>query len=199
MPETLDDKIALLLERWSTGDQDAMEELAPLLYDELRHLAHRCMRHERSGHTLQATAVVHEAYIRLMGQAPLQIRDRAHFIGIATRVMRQVLVDYSRERGRIKRGGQWQRITLGSETDHYECRPDQLVELDQALESLASIDRQKAAIVELRYFGGLTIKETAGLLEIGERTVSREWRRARAWLYCALQDIAGESPAAAPA
>lgn len=188
------DTVARLLERWNAGDREAADELVPLLYDELHRLAAGYVGRERASHTLQATAVVHEAYLRLVGQRKVRFCDRAHFIGVAAHVMRRVLVDYSRDRGRVKRGGRLRRLTLVEAADLCESRHPDLVELDDALAGLAKVDPRKASIVELRYFGGLTIDEIAEVLDLAPRTVSREWRRARAWLYHELCAVtAGEN------
>lgn len=181
------DTVTGLLHRWSDGDRRAANELIPLLYDELHRIAVRYLRRERPDHTLQATAVVHEAYLRLIEEDAVRFRDRTHFVAIAACVMRRVLVDYSRERGRVKRGGRFRRVTLAEASELCTTRTPDLPELDAALSSLAEIDRRKATIVELRYFGGLTIEEIAGVMDISSRRVSREWRRARAWLYQELE------------
>ncbi|MEM7353793.1 MAG: ECF-type sigma factor [Acidobacteriota bacterium] len=182
-----DEGVARLLERWSRGDPQALHELTPILYGELHRLAGAFTRRERTGHTLQATAVLHEAYVRLSEGSAVRFADRAHFLAIAGRVMRQVLIDYSRKRGRAKRGGDLQRVTLGEAAELRAFRQADLLALDDALTDLAAVDRLKAAIVELRYFGGLTIEETAEALRIAPKRVCREWRRARAWLYCELR------------
>ncbi len=166
------------------SDGHAADEMIPLVYDELHRLASHYFRRERAGHTLQPTAIIHEAYLRLIGEEAVHFQNRAHFMGIAARVMRRVLVDHCRERGRAKRGGNHHRVTL---TDMAGLgRDPDLVALDDALESLAQIDQRKARVVELRYFGGLTIDEIAGVMDVSPRQISREWRRARAWLFQAL-------------
>ena len=162
----------------------------PLVYDELRRLAHHYLRQERSDHTLQSTALVHEAYLRLAGQNPPQWQNRAHFYGIAAHLMRQILVEYARGRGAAKRGGGACRVTL----DDAVAAPEQLdvVELDKALTGLAELDEQQSRVVELRFFGGLTIEDTSEVLGISPATVKRDWIAARAWLYRAMT---GEAPA----
>ena len=164
----------------------------PLVYDELRRLAHHYLRQERSDHTLQSTALVHEAYLRLAGQNPPQWQNRAHFFGIAAHIMRQILVEYARARGTAKRGGNTCRVTL----DESIALPQQMnvdvVELDRALTGLTELDEQQGRIVELRFFAGLTIEDTSEVLGISPATVKRDWVTARAWLFRAMT---GESPA----
>jgi RNA polymerase sigma-70 factor (ECF subfamily) len=164
----------------------------PLVYDELRRLAHHYLRQERRDHTLQSTALVHEAYLRLAGQNPPQWQNRAHFFGIAAHIMRQILVEYARGRSTAKRGGGACRLTL----DEALALPQQMdvdvVELDKALTGLAELDAQQSRIVELRYFAGLTIEDTSEVLGISPATVKRDWVTARAWLYRAMT---GEAPA----
>ena len=184
--------VTQLLVRWRDGDREALEELMPLVYDELRRLAHHYLRQERSDHTLQSTALVHEAYLRLAGQNPPQWQNRAHFFGIAAHIMRQILVEYARGRSTAKRGGGACRLTL----DEALALPQQIdvdvVELDKALTGLAELDAQQSRIVELRYFAGLTIEDTSEVLGISPATVKRDWVTARAWLYRAMT---GEAPA----
>jgi RNA polymerase sigma factor (TIGR02999 family) len=185
-------QVTTLLYRWREGDRQALEQLMPLVYDELRRLAHHYLRQERSDHTLQSTALVHEAYLRLAGQNPPQWQNRAHFFGIAAHIMRQILVEYARGRGAAKRGGGACRLTL----DDAMALPQQLdvdvVELDRALTELADLDAQQSRIVELRFFAGLTIEDTSEVLGISPATVKRDWVTARAWLYRAMT---GEAPA----
>lgn len=176
-----------LLQRWSTGDREAAEQVLPLVYDELRHIASKELRREREGHTLQATAIVHEAYLRLSGHEGFQWPSRAHFFAFAAHLIRRILVDYARHQNRLKRGGQAERVTLDEGIGLVEARSPDLVALDEALARLEAIDPRKAAIVELRFFGGLTLDETAGQLGISAETVSRDWRRAKAWLLTELQ------------
>ncbi len=171
-----------LLGRWRGGDPAAGETVIGLVYAELRTLAARYLRREAAGHTLQPTALVHEAYMRLIGGADPGITDRAHLIGVAARLMRQVLVNHAVRRGAARRGGGWRRVTLEPVVAVFEDRCDNLVELDDALERLAAIDERQARIVELRFFGGLSNDETARLLDTSSRTVEREWAMARAWL-----------------
>jgi RNA polymerase sigma factor (TIGR02999 family) len=179
--------ITLLLQDWSAGDPAAAAQVLPLVYEELRRIAARQLRRERGDHTLQATAIVHEAYMRLAGQAGLQWPSRAHFFAFAAHLIRRILVDYARHRNRAKRGGGGERVTLAEAADLALARGPDLLALEEALSGLARVDPRKAAVVELKFFGGLTLEEIAGELGISPETVSREWRRARAWLYSALQ------------
>jgi len=181
-----------LLVRWRGGDREALEELMPLVYGELRRLAHHYLRQERSDHTLQSTALVHEAYLRLAGQNPPQWQNRAHFFGIAAHLMRQILVEYARGRGAAKRGGNACRLTLDEGLALSTQLSVDVVALDRALEELGTLDEQQSRIVELRFFGGLTIEDTSEVLGISPATVKRDWITARAWLYRAMT---GESPA----
>lgn len=170
-----------------------MDELLPLVYDELRRLARYYLSRERDGHTLQSTALVHEAYLQLAGdKIPPQWQDRAHFFGIAARVMREILMEHARAHKAAKRGGGACRVTI-DESIAFPEQPDlDLLELDRALNELAGFDEQQSRIVELRFFGGLTIKDTSEVLGISQATVKRDWVTARAWLYRALT---GEGPA----
>jgi RNA polymerase sigma-70 factor (ECF subfamily) len=180
----LTEDVTTLLRAWGSGDREAGERLMPLIYRELRRQAARYLRRERKNHTLPATALVHEAYMRLVGeQAPWT--NRGHFFGVAARVMRQVLVDHARRHGASKRGAGWTRVTLEgveADTPSRERQVDVVV-LDRALEELAALDSGKARVVELRFFGGLSLEETAETLGVSASTVTREWRMARAWLH----------------
>ena len=172
-----------LLVKWRSGDGDALQALMPLVYEEMRRLAHRYLRRERGGHTLQSTALVHEAYVRLTGNAPPQWQDRAHFFGIAAHVMRQILVEYARARNAEKRGGGVIKLAI-DKIDMPSRKADlDIVALDDALKDLARIDAQQSRVVELRFFSGLSIDETAEVLEISESTVKRDWNTARVWLF----------------
>jgi RNA polymerase sigma-70 factor (ECF subfamily) len=171
----------LLMEWRTTGDQDALEALVPLVYKELHALAHYCLQGERSQHTLQTTALVHEAYLRLVDQSPVPSENRAHFVAIAARLMRQILVDYARSRRAAKRGADCT-VQLDTAVDPSLKQPADVVALDDALNQLSRLDPQQGRIVELRYFGGLTVKETAGVLGISAATVKRDWNLAKAWL-----------------
>ncbi len=174
--------ITQLLIKWRNGDQAALDELLPQVYDELRRLANYYLRQERLGHTLQTTALVHEAYLRLVGEKEVDWQNRAHFFGIAAVRMRQILVEYARSRQAAKRGGGEYRLSLSGADRLAKERDVNLLALDDALQSLESLDPQKARIVDLRYFGGLTIEETAEVLKISSATVKRDWSMARAWL-----------------
>jgi len=173
-----------LLVKWRSGDQEALHALVPLVYKELRDLAHRYLQRERSGHTLQSTALVHEAYLRLINQGPADTQNRAHFIAVAANLMRQILVDYARARGAAKRGAKM-RVEVDLEESAVAAHEQQgadIVALDDALIALSRRDEQQTQIIELRYFGGLTIEETAEVLGISPATVKRDWSMAKAWL-----------------
>ena len=181
-------KITQLLIEWNNGRNEAFQDLLPMVYGELRKLAAQRLRRERPDHTLQPTALVHEAYIRLVDQRRVHWQNRAHFYGAAAHVMRRILVDRARARKADKRGGAWERVTLvGDKTSNAANDVDVLV-LNDALERLAALDAQQERIVELRYFGGLTLDETAAVIGISTATVKREWAIARAWLRAELAD-----------
>jgi len=170
-----------LLVRWRAGDQEALQALIPLVYKELHALAHHYLRRERQGHTLQTTALVHEAYLRLVDQRPFETENRAHFVAVAARLMRQILVDYARSHRAAKRGPD-RKVELEVALPLPEMRNADVVALDDALNELARVDDQQSRIVELKYFGGLTTEEIAGLLDISPSTAKREWNVAKAWL-----------------
>lgn len=172
-----------LLHEWRRGDKAALDRLTPLVYDELRRIAHRYMRQERGGHTLETTALVNEAYLRLAGRERVEWQDRAHFFAVTAQVMRHVLIDHARNRRYAKRGGAAQQVPLEEAHAMSAERAAELLALDEALEKLARLDPRKARVVELRYFGGLSLEETADALEVSVMTVRRDWRAARAWLY----------------
>ena len=175
-------RIAELLQRWAKGDRQALGDLAPVVYQELRRLAHRQLRSERAGHTLQSTALVNEAYIRLLEGQPCALTDRGHFIAVASRTMRQILVEYARGRRAQKRNGGY-RIALEEELAGLPISgDDELVALDGALDELSRIDERQGRIVEMRFFGGLSMSEIADVLGISVATVKREWSTARIWL-----------------
>jgi len=176
-----------LLIAWSHGDKQALDKLVPLVNEELRRLAHHYMRRERPGHTLQTTALVNEAYLRLVDQRAVHWHDRSHFFAVAAQVMRHILVDYARTSRRAKRGGDAHRTSLEDAAVVSPVRAGDVIALDEALSRLAEIDERKSRIVELRYFGGLTIEETANVMKISAMTVRREWRSAKAWLYQAVK------------
>jgi RNA polymerase sigma factor (TIGR02999 family) len=173
--------ITRLLKVWSNGDKDALDELVPLVYPELRRLARAYMRRERTDHTLQTSALINEAYLRLADQRPIKWQDRAHFFAVAAQVMRHILVDHARRYRYRKRGGGAERVEL-NEVLVCDERAADLVVLDQALNKLATIDERKSQIVELRFFGGLTVEETADVMKLAPITIMREWRAAKAWL-----------------
>ena len=175
--------ITRLLDDWSKGDRAALERLTPLVHAELRRIARRQMNRERPGHTLQATALINEAYLRLAGQEGFEWRDRLHFFAVCAQVMRHILIDHARARARDKRGGDAVQISLAAAGLVAEERSADLLALDEALRALEEVDAQKGRIIELRYFAGLTIEETAELLGVAPITVRREERRARAWLH----------------
>jgi RNA polymerase sigma factor (TIGR02999 family) len=176
------DDVTKLLADARAGDGKAAERLFPVVYDRLRAIAGRLLDSERGDHTLQATALVHEAYLKLVDQQAASIQDRSHFMSVAATAMRRILVDHARTRGRAKRGGGRLSVTLDEATAAIEERAVDLVALDEALGRLEVIDEQQARIVELRFFGGLTIEETAEAVSVSVRTVNRDWTMARAWL-----------------
>jgi RNA polymerase sigma factor (TIGR02999 family) len=174
--------VTSLLVASSQGDQEALDKLLPLVYAELRRVAERYLHRERPDHTLQATALVHEAYIRLIDQdVPWQ--NRAHFFGVAAEIMRRILIDHARKHRAAKRGSGGIKISLDDALDFTDERAAEMIALDDALKALAEFDPQKSRIVELRFFGGLSIEETAEVLGIGTATVIRQWKMAKAWLY----------------
>jgi RNA polymerase sigma factor (TIGR02999 family) len=176
-------EVTRLLRKWSAGDKDALEKLLPLVYDELRRRAGAYLRAERAGHTLQPTALVHEAYLKLVGGDAIEWKDRAHFFGVAARAMRQVLVDHARARNAAKRGEGQVLVALDAAGDAAtQPRNLDLLDLDRALSKLAGLDERQSRLVELRLFAGLTIEESAEVLQISHATVSREWKHAEAWL-----------------
>lgn len=172
-----------LLVEGSRGDRAALDALLPRVYSELRRLAESHLRRERSEHTLQPTALVHEAYLRLVDQRRVDWRDRARFFGLASQMMRRILVNHALARRAAKRGGSATRITLDEAVDYFEEAEVDLIELDDALSGLARLDAAQARVVELRFFGGLTVPETAEVMDISPATVKREWSMARAWLH----------------
>jgi RNA polymerase sigma factor (TIGR02999 family) len=175
--------VTRLLVRLTDGDRGVLDELLPVVYGELRKLASSYLRRERVGHTLQPTALVHEAYMRLVDQTQVQWQNRAHFFGVAAQMMRRILVDHARAHEAEKRGGEFQKLSLDENIDVSGERDVNLVALDDALNLLAEVDPQKSKIVELRFFGGLSVEETAEVLGVSAPTVKRQWRMAKAWLY----------------
>jgi RNA polymerase sigma-70 factor (ECF subfamily) len=176
-------EVTRLLRDWRDGNRDALDQLMPLVYDELRRLARRQMRHQAPGHTLQTTAVVNEAYLRLVDQPGIDWQDRAHFFAVAAQAMRYLLVDHARSQHAAKRGGAAQHVELDEVAVLAPERSAELVALDEALSRLAALDPRQGQIVELRYFGGLSLEETAKVMGISAITVRREWTKAKAWLY----------------
>ncbi len=182
------DGITQLLTRWSNGDQTALDKLMPLVYSELRRLASNYLRRERQGHTLQPTALVNEAYLKLIDQKTARWQNRAQFYGIAAQLMRRILVDHARQHKAAKRGGSDQQRLSITSAERVLAKPDfDVLALHEALEELATIDPQQERIVELKFFGGLSIEETAEVLRVGHATVERDWKMARAWLRRKLE------------
>jgi len=176
-------EVTQLLIQWSNGDKAALDKLMPLIYDQLRQLARHYMNRERAGHTLQTTALVNEAYLRLINRKQVHWQNRAHFFAIAAQLMRSILVDHARSHAYAKRGGGARKIALDEALAVSQQRAADVVALDDALKRLAEIDQQQSRIVELKFFGGLTIEETAEVLGLSPATIKREWSTAKAWLY----------------
>ncbi|HET9710687.1 MAG TPA: sigma-70 family RNA polymerase sigma factor [Pyrinomonadaceae bacterium] len=172
-----------LLIDWSNGDRAALDKLMPLIDAELRRLAHRYMTRERAGHTLQTTALVNEAFLRLVNRKNLQWQNRAHFFGIAAQLMRTILVDHARSHASAKRGGGARKLELDEAMVVSQQKASEVIALDDALKQLALLDPQQSRIVELRFFGGLTVEEAAEVLQVSPATIKREWSTAKAWLY----------------
>lgn len=185
--------VTLLLNRLEDGDQNAAAQLVPLVYKELRRMAAQCLRQERPGHTLQATALVHEAYIKLAGQREAKWQNRAQFFAVASQLMRRILVDYARAQLRSKRGGKQQRVSLDDSLLVSSDRTDELLAINECLARLEAMDARQGRIVELRYFGGLSVDETAEVLRVSSKTVLREWSVAKAWLYGTLKESYGDN------
>ena len=175
-------EITGLLVAWSDGDESALDQLVPLVYEELRKLAHRYMSRERAGHTLQTTALVNEAYLRLVSWNEVQWQNRAHFFAVSAQMMRRILVDFARNKQYLKRGGGALQVSLGEAAALTECRTSDLVALDEALTALFEIDKRKGQVVEMRFFGGLSVKEASAVLKVSEETIMRDWRLAKVWL-----------------
>jgi RNA polymerase sigma-70 factor (ECF subfamily) len=190
-PSSSQQDVTVLLGDWRGGDAGALEKLIPLVQPELHRLAHHYMSRERAGHTLQTTALLDEAYLLLVDHTKRNWQNRTHFVAAAAQLMRRIMVDHARERHALKRGGGPLKVTLDEAAAVTETRSEELLALDDALERLAAQDSRKSQIVELRYFGGLTVEETAEFLKLSQRTVEREWNMAKAWLYRALS---GEQP-----
>jgi RNA polymerase sigma-70 factor, ECF subfamily len=185
-------EITRLLLAWSDGDQAALEQLTPLVHAELHRLAKGYMFGERTGHMLQTTALINEAYLRLIDWKNVRWQNRAHFFGVAAQVMRRILVDYARARRSTRHGGEARQVSLDEAATVYEDRSAEFVALDEALKKLAEIDPRKSQIVVLKFFGGLNIKEIAAVLKVSQRKVEREWSLARTWLY---REIRGKDEA----
>ncbi len=175
-------EVTRLLLAWSNGEQEALEKLIPLVYRELRRLAHHYMERERPGHTLQSTALVHEAYQRLVDLREVHWQNRAHFFAVSAQLMRRILVDFARSRRYLKRGGEWRQVSLDEARAVSPDRRADIVALDDALGALAGVDPRKSRVVEMRFFGGLSVKETAEVLKVSQETVLRDWRLAKVWL-----------------
>jgi RNA polymerase sigma factor (TIGR02999 family) len=180
-------EVSQLLADWSAGDREALDKLMPLVYDELRRLAHRHMARERAGHTLQTTELVNEAYLKLINERGMHWQNRTHFFAVAAQLMRFILVDYARAHARQKRGGGAEQVELDEALIVSEDRVGELLALDEALSRLAAFDERKSRIAEMRFFAGLTIEETAEVLSVSVETVMRDWRLAKAWLQRELK------------
>jgi RNA polymerase sigma factor (TIGR02999 family) len=190
MSEDSRNDISELLVAWGGGDESALERLMPLVYDELKRLAHRYMRGERAGHTLQTTALVNEAYLRLAKWKDVHWQNRAQFFAVSAQMMRRILVDFARERQYLKRGGGALQVSLSEAAAFADGVETDLVALDEALTTLAKVDLRKAQMVEMRFFGGLSIAEVADVLKVSEETVNRDWRLAKVWL---LRELSREA------
>ena len=188
MTRTSSKAVTRLLVDWSNGNQAALDELMPLVYGELRRLAKSYMRRERADHTLQPTALVNEAYLKLIDQRDVRWKNRAHFFGIAAQFMRRILVDHARQHNSAKRSSEAGTVSIEDVTGLFKKQDVDLVALDDALKTLADVDPQQSKVVEIRYFGGLSIEETAEVLGISPATVKREWSMARAWLHRELKN-----------
>lgn len=171
-----------LLKALRKGDSGALDRLLPLVYDELHRIAHRELSRRGAGATLRTTGLLHEAYVKLADQSSVEVEDRAHFLALAATAMRHIIIDYARAQRTLKRGGAWRRISLDETVPATEDRLDQVIELDEALERLARFDRRLCKVVECRFFGGMTVQETAAALGIAPRSVDRSWQKAKAWL-----------------
>lgn len=191
MTRAAPEEVSQLLKEWSDGDEAALDKVMPIVYQELRRLAHHYMRRERPGHTLQTTALVNEAYMRLADYKKMRWQSRAHFFAVAAQVMRRILVEQARSKNFAKRGGGAQKISLDETAVISPGRSTEVIAVDDALTELESWDPRKGKIVELRFFGGLSIEETAEVLKVSPTTVQREWRSAKAWLYRAISEGGG--------
>jgi RNA polymerase sigma-70 factor (ECF subfamily) len=189
--------VTALLRAWSRGEAEAREKLIPLIYKDLRLRAHQQMGRERRGHTLQTTALLHEAYLRLVGSAPVAWESRNHFFAIAARMMRRILVDHARSKRSLKRGGAGRPVSLDEELLVSERRPHDLISLDEAVQALTALNERKGRVVELRYFGGLSVEETARVLKVSPRTVKGDWQFAKVWLLREMRREARDGARAA--
>jgi RNA polymerase sigma factor (TIGR02999 family) len=181
-------EVTRLLKDWGNGESTALDRLMPIVYAELRAIAARYLRRERPDHTLQPTALVNEAYLRLIDQKHVDWQNRAHFVGVAAQMMRRILVDHAKSHNRAKRGGGALRVTLDENFAVGESRRDDLLELDEALTALEAFDERKSRVVEMKYFGGLSVEETAEVLKVSVITVARDWKLAKAWLYTTINE-----------
>jgi len=179
-------QVTQLLRAWNEGDQSALEKLMPIVYDELRRMARRYMAYERPGHTLQTTALVNEAYVRLVDSAHANWQNRIHFFAVCAQAMRRILVDWARSRQAMKRGGELRPLQLDEALAVNEVQDVDLIALDEALKTLAAVDPRRSQVVELHFFGGLSLEETAEVLKVSDDTVLRDWKLAKSWLRCEL-------------
>lgn len=192
MPAATPEGVTQLLKAWGNGEQKALDQLIPLVYSELHRLALRYMGRERNAHTLQPTALVHEMYERLVDLRHVSWQNRAHFFGVSAQLMRRVLVDYARSRRYAKRGGEWRQVPFNEAVAVFRDRQTDIVALDDALRTLADIDPRKSRVVEMRFFGGMSIKEVAEVLNVSLETVLRDWRLAKVWLLRELSEGAAD-------
>ena len=187
MPQPSPHEVSQLLRAWSSGDEAALQTLIPLVYEELHRIARRYMGREREGHTLQTSALVNEAYLRLVDWKNVEWQNRAHFFAVSAQMMRRILVDFARDRRYVKRGGGALQVSLAEAAGMTSQRGTDLVALDDALNSLAVMDKRKSQVVELRFFGGLSVEETAEVLKVSPETIMRDWRLAKVWLLRELE------------
>jgi len=187
MPQPSPHEVSRLLRAWSSGDEAALQTLIPLVYEELHRIARRYMGREREGHTLQTSALVNEAYLRLVDWKNVEWQNRAHFFAVSAQMMRRILVDFARDRRYLKRGGGALQVSLAEAAGMTSERGTDLVALDDALNSLAEVDKRKSKVVELRFFGGLSVEETAEVLKVSAETVMRDWKLAKVWLLRELE------------
>ncbi len=193
MPQPSPHEVSQLLRAWSSGDEAALQRLIPLVYEELHRIARRYMGREREGHTLQTSALVNEAYLRLVDWKNVEWQNRAHFFAVSAQMMRRILVDFARDRRYLKRGGGALQVSLAEAAGIASERGTDLVALDDALNSLAEVDKRKSQVVELRFFGGLSVEETAEVLKVSPETIMRDWKLAKVWLLRELGNRNDES------